>query len=110
MSGLFKMSGGGGGGVVYDSRNPCPRRFSVLRGDEIGSNLVAEVVYPDCLNHEGRKVMVYLDTTLGQLWKRESIDPHFTEDGLAPFARFEPTERGWDAARKLAAMMAIQTL
>jgi len=41
---------------------------------------------------------------MAALKRQVSIDPHFAENKymFSPFARFEPTTRGWLAANKLA--------
>ena len=74
--------------------NPNPARFAILRTQQVGRSVVAEVQYPDCTNYEGRKVLVYADTLEGELTERATLDPHFAPNG-GPVARFEPTERGW---------------
>lgn len=87
--------------------NPNPKRFEIRRYLECGSGsmkrTVVEVSYPDAKNYEGRKVMLYL-CAHEEVARQESLDPHFCDDGghLSPFARFEPTKRGWAAAVKLA--------
>lgn len=86
--------------------NPNPRNFKVVRSEQIFECLVVEVLYPDCTNYEGRKIMVYANTTLDKMLKKNGnvLDPHFCEnkDFVSPIARFEPTERGWKLARALA--------
>lgn len=83
--------------------NPDPKRFSILRTAEFRNYTVIEVVYPDAKNYEGRKVMVYA-CSLDRIRTQDELDPHFCDDGshLSPFARFEPTETGWNAACELA--------
>ena len=94
----------------YDKResfgNPNPRRFTILRVEEVRNSTIVEVQYPDAKNYEGRKIMVFLGVGLG-LPKKEVLDPHFCDDGshLSPFARFEPTVAGWVAAILFAEMM-----
>ena len=83
------------------SGNPDPYNWIEVRHRECGSdNLVVWLRYPDCFNYEGNKILVYLDTTWKQLKAQRIIDPHFSSNKrfLSPFARFEPTEAGWDAA------------
>jgi len=81
--------------------NPNPRNFKVIREQTIRGFLVVEVEYPDAKNFEGRKIMVYsgftsskdlLDATCGEL------DPHFSEHGVSPVARFKPGFVGWKHA------------
>lgn len=87
--------------------NPNPTRFQVIRLYETGKGkkqvTVAELNYPDAKNYEGRKILVY-ECSMNELNKQKALDPHFCDDKshLSPFARFEPTERGWAAACSLA--------
>ena len=83
--------------------NPNPARFVILRTEQVGRSVVAEVRYPDCINYEGRKVLVYADMDASALRSRTTIDPHFAQYG-GPLARFEPTQRGWDLAVEVARM------
>jgi hypothetical protein len=85
--------------------NPDPRRFSVRRARQVGRHLLVEVVYPDCKNYEGRKVILYRDTPITALEGMRHLDPHFTDhrDGIVPFARLEPTDEGWAAGIALCA-------
>jgi len=50
-----------------------------------------------CTNFEGVKILVFE----GDFVLRSVIDPHFSED-YSPIARFKPTERGMELARKFA--------
>jgi hypothetical protein len=84
--------------------NPDPLNYEILHAVKAGNNLVVEVRYPDCTNYEGRKIMIYLNTTIEALVAQESIDPHFSnnKEKISPFARFEPTKNGWQTACELA--------
>ncbi len=79
--------------------NPNPKRFQILRHEECFSWTAVEVSYPDAKNYEGRKIMVY-QHTYAKIEAQNELDPHFCDDGahLSPFARFEPTKDGWEAA------------
>jgi hypothetical protein len=71
----------------------------------VGPHIVAEVQYPDATNYEGRKVILYLNTTKRQLQVARRLDPHFCDKphvSPTPFARFAPTLQGWKAAILLA--------
>ncbi len=83
---------------------PDPQTFIILRTKQIGSYLVAEVVYPDCMNYEGRKILLYENVRNQSLMVQPEIDPHFCDSPgcVAPIARFEPTARGWAMAETLA--------
>lgn len=89
--------------------NPNPYRFRVERTLLVGGHhTVAEVTYPDASSYEGRKILLYLNTWPEVVRDAKSLDPHFSKpDGvhLVPFARFEPTEAGWNAAVKMAELM-----
>ena len=81
--------------------NPDPKNFVIERAEMFGLHVVTEVVYPDCKNYEGRKILVFKGCTIAYLAKQEFLDPHFCHNSThpSPFARFEPTEDGWYAAR-----------
>ena len=84
--------------------NPDPVNYKVLECVQIGSNVVAIINYPDCNNYNGKKVIVYLNTTTERIKSATRLDPHFDDDSntLSPFARFEPTELGIRAAECIA--------
>ncbi len=89
---------------LSQSGNPNPQNFVFGRVQVVGAHIVAELVYPDCTNYEGRKVLVYQGVNLRYLMAQQSLDPHFCNDKghVHPFARFEPTEAGWVAAVRCA--------
>lgn len=103
--------------IIEDSRrparsvNPDPFNYRIIRVQHWEGSpwIVAEVVYPDATNYEGRKVMIYR-TTVENLQAQNRLDPHFCEhrEHLSPFARFEPTEAGWSAAVFLARNLAAE--
>jgi hypothetical protein len=83
--------------------NPDPRRFTIEQTVQIGACVVARVRYHGVANYEGMKVLLYQGVTELQLHTARSLDPHFCDDDhLSPFARFEPTASGWEAATVLA--------
>lgn len=82
--------------------NPNPDRFVIFGAEQIGNNVVAQIRYLDCTNFEGFKVCVYRGATCKEIHDVKKLDPHFSTHGLAPFARFTPTEEGLQAARELA--------
>lgn len=84
--------------------NPNPENYKILRSERVTKNLVIEIQYLDCKNYEGRKILVFENCTLKDLEEQRFIDPHFLEDKKyhSPVARFEPTQRGWEAALKFA--------
>ena len=59
------------------------------------------VKYPDCNNYESNKILVFNHPGKPIDFKGLlELDPHFCDSKkhLSPFARFEPTEKGWGAA------------
>jgi len=89
--------------------NPNPYRFKIIRsksirGKDYKLRLVAEIQYLDCTNYEGRKILVYKGFGRATLKKQTALDPHFCKNKKFkhPFARFEPTIQGWQAACALA--------
>lgn len=87
--------------------NPDPARYVVINHVQIGTTLIVKIKYIDCVNYEGVKILLYKNTELSNLLKQKMIDPHFSENKkyLSPFARFEPTYNGWNAAVKLAKLL-----
>lgn len=83
--------------------NPNPNSFKIERVYENQNGwLVAQVIYPDAKNYEGRKILLYKITS-DKLYAAKFLDPHFCDDKthISPFARFEPTDNGWDTAVSL---------
>lgn len=91
---------------IYVDRlpNPDPLNWILNRSEEVGSFLIVDITYPDCVNYEGRKLMLYKWATVDDLIRQKTIDPHFSSNKKfhSPIARFEPTEFGWKMARTLA--------
>lgn len=86
-----------------------PSEFHVEYYAQVEHHLVAMVVYPSCTNYEGRKILVFENTSIGQLESCRLLDPHFVDDApsgaLVPVARFEPTTRGWKLGKICAAAL-----
>lgn len=85
--------------------NPNPFRYTILKSQQHGLALIVKVHYPDATTYEGVKILVYSNGTLAELTSQsKGIDPHFSpsKSALSPFARFEPTNKGWQAAVRLA--------
>lgn len=93
-----------------DEGNPNPARFEFVRIAKVGKFFLTEIIYPDCSNYEGHKILVFdrmfkgKPLTKKKIQNMKVLDPHFSnsKEYLAPIARFEPTERGWRMAIKLA--------
>lgn len=91
---------------VRPSGNPQPDNFQFVRLQQVEQHVVAEVQYPDCNNYEGRKILVLPRTTVHTVSHLTSLDPHFCDGGhVSPFARFAPTEDGWEMAIVLAELL-----
>ena len=88
-------------GTFQSLPNPRPDNYSVIKHKMINGYLVIEILYHDCINYEGRKIMVY-ECSYSELMKQKFIDPHFCDNKkyISPIARFEPTSRGWNHAEK----------
>ena len=79
--------------------NPNSRNFQFVRCESVGHFVVALVKYPECLNFEGQKILVFEDISVETIKNLDSIDPHFCDsDHPSPVARFVPTRKGWDYA------------
>lgn len=85
------------------SVEPDPSNFSIREIYNVNGHTVAVVNYPNCTNYEGNKILFFKDKTIANIGHVKLLDPHFSDnDENAPFARFEPTREGLEAARKLA--------
>lgn len=79
--------------------NPNPKNFKIIKVMDIGNYIAVEINYPDCINYEGNKIMVYQNITKNEIRKIKFLDPHFCDGNhLSPIARFEPTKFGWECA------------
>lgn len=87
------------------SINPDPSNFNIRKYTAVCEHLVVLINYPDAKNFEGEKILLFENTTIEQLRKRKSIDPHFAKNKSAPIARFKPNKQGWDNAIKLARLL-----
>jgi len=81
--------------------NPDPRKYTIDRMEMVGGFLIMAITYPDCVNYEGKKILLFRGVTIDELLSQGRIDPHFSDNPClhSPVARFEPTEEGWDMAR-----------
>jgi hypothetical protein len=81
--------------------NPNPRNFKITDITSVGKYVIAKVHYPDCTNFEGNKILVFYNTTVGEVMRQGVLDPHFCEERhLSPIARFVPTPEGLVMAMK----------
>lgn len=83
--------------------NPNPNNYKIIRTEQFENALLMEILYPDCTNYEGRKILLFKKVTLKEVMKQGAIDPHFSNNSKfhSPFARFEPTELGWELGRHI---------
>lgn len=65
---------------------------------EVNGNAVCVVKYPNCTNFEGKKILVFKGKTAAEIRNVKLLDPHFSNKGLSPFARFIPSSEGMEAA------------
>lgn len=102
--GFSRSTYDGPGQLANEPPNPDPKNYRILRSEQIDRMLLVELIYPDCTNYEGRKILLFKDVTLSQLERQGSIDPHFSESTkfASPIARFVPTEEGWLWAKVIA--------
>lgn len=78
--------------------DPNPYEFEILKSQQIGKYTIVEILYPNCKNYEGKKILVYQDSSIQKICSINKIDPHFLENQLSPIARFLPTKEGWEMA------------
>lgn len=100
----FYPSGPKIGNSTSETSIPPTKNYKFVRTYENNEWVVLWINYPECKNYEGNKILVYVNTTLVEILNQDYIDPHFLEikGRINPFARFRPTEDGWDAAVQLA--------
>jgi hypothetical protein len=89
---------------VYRSGNPVATNYKIVKSKSFYDWCVIKIVYPDCNNYEGNKICVY-NYHLAKILSHNKLDPHFSQNDIAPFARLEPTEKGWAAAIGLIKLM-----
>lgn len=87
--------------------NPDPHNYKFVRVEETDGFLLVELLYPDCVNYEGRKILLFRGVTLLNLVNQQYIDPHFfqAKDVASPIARFVPTDEGWQMGLDLISFM-----
>ena len=80
-----------------NSTNPNPTNFTIKKYEYDGAFLAIYINYPDCINFEGNKILVFSGASIEDLRKQKIIDPHFSDNKKyhSPIARFEPTHAGW---------------
>lgn len=83
--------------------NPDPARFVLDGVFCVGRMTLVRVRYPNCQNHEGNKILVFMDVTEEMVRSWAVIDPHFLDPKErqphpSPVARFAPTDDGLQLA------------
>lgn len=96
----YRPTGNSGHGKIEKLPNPDPNNYKILRSLSGVNWLLLEVQYPDCTNYEGKKILLFRNTTLEKIKAQKTLDPHFSNNKnyISPFARFEPTKEGWKIA------------
>jgi len=82
--------------------DPNPKDFAIEDVELFGDYILAKIRYPGCTNFEGIKILLYHGVAMDVLVAAKNLDPHFSEEGIAPIARFVPTDEGWLAGRLFA--------
>ncbi len=80
--------------------NPNPENYNIIKSRQINEFLIVLINYPDCINFEGNKILIYKDCNIQQLINQKTIDPHFSDSVkfYSPICRFIPTDKGWSMA------------
>jgi len=83
--------------VVQVLGNPNPSNFEIQKLERVKHFTIMLVRYPDCVNFEGKKILVFKTLALGDISSMSSLDPHFCDSTKhpSPAARFMPTDEGW---------------
>lgn len=94
----------------YNERDKCvvvpnPKIFQIVELKEFGCFVIGKIKYPDCLNFEGTKILIWKDTNIESIRNLDVIDPHFSNSVLSPFVRFKPTQGGYNAAMEFVRTM-----
>lgn len=81
--------------------NPNPYNYTIIDSKQINNFLIILIKYLDCINYEGKKILIYKNCSVEDLKKQKYIDPHFSDNKKyhSPIARFEPTEDGFKMAK-----------
>lgn len=87
--------------------DPDPLKYKILDSVQYDKYLIVKIKYPNCINYEGIKILLYEDCTLLDLVQQEVIDPHFSNNKTrkSPIARFVPNDDGMIMAKLLVALL-----
>ena len=90
--------------------NPDPSNFKILRMVNYNTYTLVEVLYPDCKNFEGKKLLLF-HAPNSEVEKAKIIDPHFCDgEHISLVARFRPDKEGWLNACRMACILMEQDL
>lgn len=73
--------------------DPNPACFRILSARIKRGHILAEILYPNCTNFEGRKIILFKGVSIHNITKMDYLDPHFSEKGNI-IARFSPSIEG----------------
>jgi len=86
--------------MLKNAPKPDYTKHEILDVVEVMGWTLVKIKYDEETNYEGTKIILYA-CRAAELVKapKTAFDPHFCEGNhLSPFARFEPTDKGWNAA------------
>lgn len=92
------------GEPIRINSTPDPTKFEIIETNIVNGYPILVVQYPDVMNYEGIKVLMY-DKDFDLELIKDRIDPHFFKEGDSPIARFAPTAAGIAMAIKLAKIL-----
>lgn len=80
--------------------NPNPSKYTLKKILHIKKYTILYINYTGCINYKGNKILVFKSKELCNkiVFQKSKIDPHFSENGVSPIARFIPTNEGWEMA------------
>lgn len=74
--------------------NPDPKNFKIKKIEVIGDFTWVLVNYPNCPTFKGDKILIFKGDASRRIKLYNELDPHFSETGLTPIARFRPDSYG----------------
>lgn len=97
----FHPSPGTDSYAVVNNVNPDPKNFKILDSIFHEGYALLLVQYPNCTNYEGKKILLYDNTTEQQVRSWRTIDPHFGGKPGNLIARLRPDRDGMAIARRI---------
>lgn len=80
---------------MVNSKNPDPKRFSVMASEVVNGHAILLVNYPNCTTFGGNKLLLLR----GKKYNKNKLDPHLLGNNHCVMARFEPNKQGYKLAR-----------